>query len=561
MIRAIGKRVYVFVKPLLFAASALAFPVALEAQTGSVEIRPGLESYEVEDVDRPAGTGEVGAEALAGEWELTLDRAIHLALEHNLTIGVRRYEHTRALVGIMRDLGIYDLQLDVNASKRSNSRLSRSFFELADLIREETDQGNLSLSQLTPFGGTAQFDFQNQRFESTNEAEDPNPRYNINLDLSFTQPLLRNFGRSVTEQNLIVTRRNAAISREDFQAQVEQVVQQVIDSYWDLVGAQKQLEVAQESLGLAEELDGMNRIQVRVGTLAPLEVIQSEAGVAARKEDIITFQAQVDDAADTLRSLIHLEETDLWDVAIRPSTEPAVSDHREINVDEALRTALAHRPDVRRRHLVNDNLELDARVARNQTKPRVDLTAQYGYNALAGFLGLRDDDGQFLVDDMGDVIRIPAGYDEAVQQLADRRFKDVTVSLQVSYPLQNRDARARAIEADLARQQGKLELRQLALQVRTEVRRTARAVEAAFQRVETAKVSSHLAQKNLEAEQKRYENGLSTSFEVLRIQEDLSEARRREVSALINYRRAQASFDLSVGKLLESYGVRLAEDE
>ena len=561
MIRAIGQRVSRVVKPLLLLmAPVVLVPIPLSAQAGGVDLRPGLKRYDVEQVDRPAGAEDVGDVGETGQLDLTLDRAIYLALEHNLTIGVQRYQHTRALVNIMRDLGIYDLQLDVDASKRSNSRPSRSFFDLTDLIREETDQGNLRLSQLTPFGGTAQFDFQNQRFESNNDVDDPNPRYNINLDLSFTQPLLRNFGRSVTEQNLIVTRRNAAISREDFQVQVEQVVQQVIDSYWDLVEAQKQLEVAKESLGLAEELDGMNRIQVRVGTLAPLEVIQSEAGVAARKEDIITFEAQVDDAADTLRSLIHLEETDLWDVALRPSTDPAVRDHQEIDVDEALRTALAHRPDLKRRHLVNDNLELNARVSRNQTKPRVDLTAQYGYNALAGFLARRDDMGQFIVDDMGEVIRIPAGYDEAVQQVADRRFKDVTVSLQVAFPLQNRDARARSIEADLAHQQGELELRRLALQVRTEVRRAARAVEAAFQRVETARISSRLARKNLEAERKRYENGLSTSFEVLRIQEDLSEARRREVSALLNYQRARASFDLSIGKLLERYGVRLAED-
>jgi len=130
----------------------------------------------------------------------------------------------------------------------------------------------------------------------------------------------------------------------------------------------------------------------------------------------------------------------------------------------------------------------------------------------------------------------------------------------VAFPLQNRAATATSAEADLAVEQADLELRRLELQVWREVRGAARTLAAAAQRIEIAGVSGELAQRSLDAEQKRYENGLSTSFEVLQIQENLSEARSREVSAVVSYRRAETAYYRAIGRLLERYGVVLAGD-
>jgi outer membrane protein TolC len=527
--------------------AALLLAVAGLALTGVVTASE-VPTTVTEDPEIPELSG-LGLADAGERAEITLEEAVTAALRRNLGLVVERYRRSQTIQGIREALGIYDLQIDADSSLSENTSPTTTALEATDVLVQRFSDLNVSLTQLTPYGGTASLSFDNSRFSSTNLFVNPNPQFGVGLDLSFTQPLLRNFGRTVTEQNLIVARTNAEISREDFYAQVQGVVQQVADSYWTLVEAREQLAVAEESLDLAEELHGMNRIQVEVGTLAPLELVQSEAGVATREEDIIRRRAAVEDAADNLRRLVNIERLDLWNVEIVPVTDPEI-EHQPIDVREAVKIAFGNRPDVRSQLLTIKNREIDAEVAENQKLPQLDLTASWGYNGVGG--DIRDTDtGAVLLE--GD-------YGDALQQILDTDFKGWRVAAVFSYPLQNRSAKARATIAELALEQADFELKDLKQQVVTEVRQAARGVDTAAKQIESAKVSSKLARKNLEAERKRYENGLSTSFQVLEIQEDLSQARSREVSAVITYRRALTEYRRSVGKLLEAYGIELATD-
>ncbi|MDA8017434.1 MAG: TolC family protein [Thermoanaerobaculia bacterium] len=491
--------------------------------------------------DAVAATIEASNDAL----ELPLDRAIVLALRHNIGLVVQRYGRERSLLGIDAAQGIYDLNLtaDLRTSTSSSPQTS-SLQETQGVLSDENDRWNFSLSQLTSWGGGLQFNSNNRSQETSDRTQLINPLYNADASLFFQQPLLRNFGRDATNRNIIVARKDSAISLEAFRSNVESVVRQVSDIYWDLVAAQEQLDVSQESLELARELHEMNRIQVEVGTLAPLEMVQSEAGVAAREEEIIRQQAAVEDAADGLRRLLNLEVGNLWDVPIQPVTDPEI-DHEPIDLKQAVDLALEHRADVIQQRLEIEKRELDARIAQRNKLPQVDLTAGIGYNGTNVTI---DREAGTLIDD---------GYSGALQQITDRDFEFWSVQFNVSYPIQNRDAKARAAQAELFLEQGEWALRDLENSVLVEVRRTARAVDTAAKSIESARVSSKLARKNLEAEQKRYENGLSTSFTVLQIQEDLSEALSREVSAVIGYRKALAAYQLSIGRLLDEFGVTL----
>jgi outer membrane protein TolC len=492
---------------------------------------------------------ELGLVVEEDKLDLTLEQAIALALDRNLTLVVQRYQRSQAIRGIEQNRGAYDLNVEATGGTSENTSPQSSALQAtggAPLVTEG-QQTNITLSQLTRLGGTAQIFFNNSRGASSDRTEFFNPSYRIDFDVQYNQPLLSGFGREVTERNLIVARTNAAISREDFQTQVETVIQQTSDGYWNLVESLEQLKVAEESLSLAEDLHRMNQIQVEVGTMAPLEVVTSEARVAARRQDIIRFRAQVEDNADALRRLANLDQ--LWDVQLAPVTDPEAV-HVPIDLGEAVRTALEFRPDIRRRRLENETLELDARVARNLKKPRLDLSARFGYNALDG--NLRDrDTGEILA--LGD-------YFNALDQITSTQFNGWQLGFTFAYPLQNRDARAQSAIADLAAEQGEVVLDDLELQILTEVRSAARAVRTAIDQIESAKVSRRLAERNLEAEQKRYENGLATTFQVLEIQEDLSEARRIEVSAVIQYRRAETAYFRAIGKLLEEVGVVLSDD-
>ncbi len=94
-------------------------------------------------------------------------------------------------------------------------------------------------------------------------------------------------------------------------------------------------------------------------------------------------------------------------------------------------------------------------------------------------------------------------------------------------------------------------------QLNTEVRIAARAVETAVKAIDSANVSVRLAEKNLDAEHKRYDNGMSTSFQLLQIQEDLTSARSRQVFAVTAYRRALVEYYRATGRLLDETGVVL----
>lgn len=509
---------------VLLPVGAAAEGVEIQSTSGSAEERPALNSL-----------ADLGLDVQDGSTELTLEDVISAAIQRNLSLDVQRLRRDRSQLSIAAAYGIYDLNLNVRVSRNENTSPPSSTLQEAEIITDDADSWNNTLTQLTPFGGSAELSFNNSEAGSTDQAQQPNPLSRIDLDINFTQPLLRNFGRRVTEQGLLVARNDDAISREEFQLEVESVVSDVIVQYWSLVEALEQLEVAEESLELAKELHEMNRIQVEVGTKAPLEMVQSEVGVATREEDIIRLSASVEDAADNLRQLINLDQGSLWEIGIVPVTDPEV-EHVPIDLKEAVQTAIEERPDVRRQLLSNSTLEIQAEVAANQKKPRLDLFAEYAFNGIAG------------------------SYSDTFDQIVDNDFNGWTVAATFAMPIQNRQAKAESAQADLAVSEGNASLRNLKQQVLTEVRRNARAVETAAKQIESARVSSKLADRNLDAERKRYENGLSTSFQVLEIQEDLSNARSREVSAVINYRQALSNFHRALGTLLSENNIKVAEE-
>ena len=501
----------------------------------------------------PAAELRAGGEGL----ELSLEDAIAVALEQNLGLQVQRFTRAQALFRVRENLGIYDLQLGANISLSDETSPAASQLDGADVRLSEVINYNFTVDQQTPVGGVASIQWDNQRFESNSIFSQINPSFSVDFDLVYSQPLLRNFGRLATNRNIRVAELNAQSSTNDLELSVTTTIQQVADTYWSLVEAREQLTVSEESLALAEQLHEMNRVQVEVGTKAPLELTQSEAGIATRQEQIIRDSAAVEDAADQLRQLLNLDQSSLWDTAIVPTTSPETS-RIEIDLNRALQTALSERPELLSERLAVRRLEIDARFFKNQRKPQVDLQLRYGYNGLGGDV-LVTEGSIFDPDPMFTVIN--GGYDDALEQVIDGDFDGWQVGLNVSYPLQNRSARARSTIANLALEGGKTQLEERELAVRTEVRRAARAVRTAAQQIDAARISRELEEKNLEAEQKRYENGLSTSFQVLEIQEDRSLARSREVNAITGYRRALTAYYRAIGRLLEENGVEMSSGD
>lgn len=504
-----------------------------------------------------------------GQLLLDLDEAVAVALKNNLGLLVQRYQRSQSLFRIDQEYGIYDLVLTVNSNVNSDSRPSASQLDGALVTENETMTGNVELRQPISSGGDFTINFDNNRFTSNSRFSDINPSLRSSLTVAFNQPLLRNRGKRVTERNLAVARLNSDISLDDLEVQVVDTVQTVAIGYWALVEALEQLKVAEESLALAEELHEMNRIQIEVGTLAPLELVQSEAGIATREEEIITVQAQIQDAADELRRLLNLDETSFWDLEIVPTTPPEIS-RVLIDLEASLNWALDRRAEIDRQELQIESLEIDSVFLKNQRRPDLDLSVSYGRNALGGERMTCERPGEPSIADLfspcpEEYVRVDSlDYFSTLGQfysgILGQVFEGWNVGLNLTKPLQNRSAKAQSRIAQLAVDQGRVELQDLMLTIRTEVRTAARGVETAGKQIDSARVSRELAEKNLDAAQKRYENGLWTSFQVLEIQEDLTAARSREVAAITGYRRALLSYFKAIGMLLDQKGIELVDD-
>lgn len=488
-----------------------------------------------------------------GELRLSLDDAVEIALRQNLDLSLQRYDRTVNALGVQQNLGLFDLRGFASAQLSDSSSPNTSGLEGAAVITGQSRSWSLGLAQLTPWGGELEGSLSASRSATNSTNALINPEYFASQSYRFTQPLLAGFGEESTKLPILQARITSDIGREVFEQQVTRVIQQVENAYWGVVEARAQLEVAEESLGLAGELHERNRVQVDVGTLAPIELVGSEATVATREEGVIAARAAVGDATDVLLQLLNLDREAYWDLEVRPTTDPE-TETVEVDLDQAITTALGERPELAQQQLNLQGAELDARVLRRDKLPSVDLMLTYGADGIAGR-------GVIFDPETGDPLPLDTDLGDAFSDVFGRDFDNWSIGLQVTHPLQNRGARALSTIADLDVDRARTDLERLRLQVITEVRAAARNVETAAQQIESARVSRRLQERNLEAEQKRYENGMSTSFQVTEIQEDLSGARSREVSAVTGYRRALAELYRATGQLLEVTGVELVEDD
>ena len=515
-------------------------------------VMPGMAAIEVSRGVEQLGPA-TGLRFADGKLMLTLDEALELALARNLSLIVDRYRQEESELALRQSFGIYDFNATINTFANDETSPAASNLDGASVQQSEFKRADFQITRLVPSGGTGQIDWNNSRLDTNSTFATLNPQYRVDFDLTWRQPLLRDFGSKATERNIRIARLNRDVSRETFETQVIAIIQLVEDAYWTLVEANEQFIVAQESLTLAEQLHEQNRIRVEVGTLAPLELVQSEAGVATRQEQIIRARGAIGDAEDRLRQLLNLAGDDIWSATIVTETEADMTPI-ELDVSAAIARALENRPDLRSTRLNRDDLTKDIKYFRNQKLPRLDLALTYGVNGQGGDVTQRD----FFTGEI--LFQAPGEYNDALEQARTQDFEGWSVSLVAALPLENTAAKAQMALTEVNLERLGVELAEQELNVRTEVRRLARFVDTARQTRESARVSRQLEEKNLEAEQKRYENGLSTSFKVLQIQEDLTEARQREVNAITAYRKALVLFRQATGELISASGVELIDE-
>jgi outer membrane protein len=493
----------------------------------------------------------------------TLNDAILAALDKNPDIEIARHNVRLSQFDVLAALGAYDpiTSSTLNYASQKSPNVSRFSGSSQNFLQNDAFGYNFGYSKLVErTGGSYQINFNNSRLTSNTASLATS--YNPALTATLTQPLMKNFGIDSDRHLIQVAKKKLDLSDAQFRQQVIQIITDVQEAYWNLAFAIRSEEIQRDALNLAEKQLGNNREQVKVGTLAQLDVINAAAQVENVRQQVFQAMQTAAQASDALKTLtVEGPADDLWTANIVP-VESFELKPLMLPLPDALKLALANRPEVRQFALQKEMNELDVKFFRNQTKPQVDLIASYGLTGVAGAVASFPDQNGVLQP-----ANLPSafvgGYGAALHNLFDNSFPAWRVGVNVSLPLRNRTAQA---NLGGALETGRLIDAQSRKQLQTieaDVRAAYHAVEAAGLRYGAARAAREYAERQLAGEQEKFSVGLSTTFLVLTRQNDLSQARGAEAQALTDYNKAIAALQSAISTTLtdNSVEIRSGKDE
>lgn len=504
---------------------------------GATRREPRLEKPDVRRVPTLYAQAPAPPEGLA----VSLRDSIALALERNFELLIEGFNPKILATDVLNEEAVFD------PSVIGGFRYTGGRDQLAGPPERYPPNRGLRQEGFAPLAGVEQrlspgttlaLQFSYDRLENNDRSLTTrfiNPSSDLRTTLSLTQPLLRNLGADVNRARIHIAQTNQEISDSVLKNRVIQVVSLVQELYWDLVFRIQELEVRRLSLKLAQDLLEQTRVQVAVGTLPQLSILEAEAGVAAREEAVIVAENDVRMVEDRLKELLHLfDDRQRHDAPIIPTDSPQFM-IEEIDLNKALEEAFEHRPDYRQAQLEIESRSINERFTRNQVLPSLDFQGRIGLNGLDQNLG------------------------EAFNNYTSGDFVQYQVGLAFRYPLGNQAARSRFTRARLEVEQAKTVLERNEQRILVEVREAVRNVETSIKRVSVTRGARELAQKQLEAEERRLAVGLSSVREILRFQDALSLEQSREIRALTDYNISLAHLERAKGTTLERLNIAVGE--
>jgi outer membrane protein TolC len=473
---------------------------------------------------------------------ITADEAVRLALENNLGIQVARINPQIEDLSVAQARAAWAPNFATTMQQNGRDTPNSSILTGAQgsKLTTNTFASNVGLDQSLPWGGSYSIGWDSSRQTTTNLFANFSPQTQSSLALNYTQPLLRGFHIDSTRQQVLVSQKNREIADVQLRQSVTSTTRTVRNAYWELAYAIASLQVQQQSLDLANEALRNTRARVEIGTTPPIDVVEAEAEVAQRQEAVILAQSQIETAQDTLRSLIfNTNDANFWNVRIEPTELPQVT-MVTVDTDALVRNALDKRTDLEQTRKNIEASDISIRFARNQTLPDVTASIDYGLTGLGGTRLIRDSTGIFGGAVIGQTVR---GFGSVLGDLFGNDFPNWTASLNIRYPIGTSQPEANLARARLQYAQSQTQLRNQQLQVSLQVRDSARQVQTNQKRMDTTRVSRELAERRLDAEQRKFAAGTSTNFLVFQAQRDLAQARNNELRALLDYQRSLVDLD------------------
>jgi outer membrane protein TolC len=489
------------------------------------------------------------------ELALTLEDSIVRALKNNLSVAAEVISPELAGEGLSQAKQFYMPTFQIGFEGNRYEQPSTWSIQNTGTYAQNSTNSSFSVVQQIPFGGnfSAGLDY---TWTRTNQLyQNFNPSFQSRLNLTLTQPILRNFGWKVSRKQIIVAQNSLDVSRSQFKTVLINTIYAVEAAYWNLVYANENLKALQQSLQLGRDLLAKTKKEVEVGQKAPIEVLNAETTVARREADILQAEAMVRRSRDQLTALLNLNaDPAAKGMTIVPADKPAFKPF-QITYEEALQRALARRPDLESAKYGIETKKINFTVARNQLLPQLDLRLVKSSPGISGAQFIYDPDNPFLPPTPGDQGSASKAFRDSFKFL----YNNWTFGVTLSIPIGDVVGRANYAYAKLDLEQAQARLKNEEQQITLEVSDAVLTLETAAKSVEAYRVARELAEKQLDAEMKKLNVGLSTNYFVLTYQDQLSTARSLELKALVDYNAAVANIAKVTGYTLEAHNISLAD--
>jgi outer membrane protein len=487
---------------------------------------------------------------IAGKLRLTLDDAVALALVNNSDVSANRAQSELANFSVQRAHAPFDPVFTSSfAPTRSNSP-STSTLSGAATLSTLNQNSQAQVSQQFQTGTNLSVGLTSTRATTNSSFATVNPSFSSGLAFSLSQPLWRRAGLFPNRAPIMIAQRGVRQSRATLEAQVSDVVFRAVGQYWDVVQARKNMEVLQKSLDLAQASYQRDKRALELGALPPLDIYRSESQVAQRKIALLQAEYSRKQAEDALRQTIGADldaRAGALDVELTEKIETE-STLAAVDLREALSLALKNRQELeaQRQQLAID--DTNVKLANNNLKPDLNLSASYVSNGLGG-----------TVFDSSGALVSTGGFGDSISQLGGFKFPTYGMTLRLQMPLHNSSAQADLGSALVSKRRDLYQMRSLEQSIGVQVKNAVHDLELAELVMAAAKTSRDLAEKNLSAEERKYQLGAQTIFFVLDAQNQLSQAELSLVQAQIAYQKALAELDHAEGTLLEKHQVSVAK--
>jgi outer membrane protein TolC len=476
-----------------------------------------------------AATGQTNTAAEVRE--LSLQDCIQLCLRSNLDLQIDRYNPQLALFTLRGAYGVYDPSLSVSGEhdhSESGAQLLGGGFSIPGAVSDD-NSFNSSLGWLSPYGTT--FSLRGSATD-TYGASSGEGFKTTSGSASFTldQPLLKNFWIDSSRLAIRVARNRLKYSELTLKLQIMQTVTTLETAYDDLIYDRENVAVQEKAVELAERLVMENKKKLEVGTLAPLDLQSAEAQAASTRAAVIAARSQLETQERVVKQLITDRYSAWAPLGILP-TGKLTAPKQSFNVQDSWGKGLTQRPEYLQAKLDLEKQGIQLKYDKNQLLPQLDAFGTYGYNGT----------GQQFSDALYDL------------QNVDKRF--YTYGGKITIPLANITAR-NAYKSDKATlQQLVLTLKKLEQTIMISIDNDIGTAKADYDQVQATRAAREYEEAALDAEQKKLENGKSTTYTVLQVQRDLTNARGSEIQALDTYDKSLAQLSLDEGTTLERLAI------